>query len=507
MHKDYKEAVAREIGIHYSRLEERVLSDIVRRIRKTGEITSTADWQIQRLKILGNSTEEIEKMIHETLGASYPRMYELYDQVLEKEYVKDRSTYEQINAAYIPLGENKELLQLTEAVKAQTAGELSNLTRSLGFYLPYTGGKKVYTPLAQIYQGYLDDACMDIVSGNFDYNSTLRRVVTQLTNSGLRTVSFPGSNRADRIDVAARRAVMTGISQISGKVAEQNAEKLGTDHFEVDWHEGARPSHSVWQGRVWTKGELHTVCGLGTVEGLLGANCYHSYFPFVPGISERAYTDEWLERQARKENEPKYFRDRAYTTYEARQRQRQMEVAMRAQRRKVRCLEEGKADSDEIMLQKAKYQGQLGEYARFSRKMGLRQERERIYLDGHGRVAPKNGVTQQRYFSRSIEKSLVSGIIKREGKTPKLDLQFFAEKDIKNQESGSLKRAIRKFKKRIKGHEDYLEHPEKHCPDWNEKSKWEQEGLKKHWKKEIRNFNQSIQDRIDELKVRGDYDD
>jgi len=115
--------------------------------------------------------------------------------------------------------------------------------------------------------------------------------------------------------------------------------------------------------------------------------------------------------------------------------------------------------------------------------------------------------TVDKYFKKSVVKDGDSDIIKREESRLKMDLQFFAESDIKKQESNSLKRAIRKYEKRIKEHEDYLEHPETHCSDWNEKSRWEQEGLKKHWKKEIRNFNQSIQDRIDELKARGDYDD
>ena len=88
-----------------------------------------------------------------------------------------------------------------------------------------------------------------------------------------------------------------------------------------------------------------------------------------------------------------------------------------------------------------------------------------------------------------------------------MNLQFFAEKDIKNQKSDSLKRAISKFEKRIAEHEDYLIHPEQHCWNWSEKSMQEQEGLKKHWQKEINNFNQSISDRIEELKKRGDYDD
>lgn len=109
------------------------------------------------------------------------------------------------------------------------------------------------------------------------------------------------SGRANRIDVAARRAIMTGVSQITGKITDYNAEKLGADHFEVAWHSGARPTHAVWQGKVWTREQLVNVCGLGSATGLLGINCYHEYYLFFPGISERNWTDEWLEEQNRKE--------------------------------------------------------------------------------------------------------------------------------------------------------------------------------------------------------------
>ena len=387
MRDDYKNQMASKIAGRYQDLELRIMQDIVRRIKKTGKITSTADWQINRLRILGYSSEDIEREIKKTLNASYPEMFELYDKVIDWEYVRNKDIYEQINAEYIPFEENGQLKQITEAIIDQSFEDMENVTNSLGFYLDYGNGKKVITPLSQVYTKYLDSACYDIVTGAFDYNSVLRRVVTQLTNSGLRQIDY-SSGRANRVDVAARRAVMTAVSQITGKISEYNAKKLGTEYFEVEWHAGARPTHAVWQGQVWTKEQLYSVCGLGTVTGLLGANCYHTYYPFFPGISERNWSDDWLEEQNRKESKPKEFRGKEYTLYEAKQRQRQMETAMRAQREKVKLLQDGGADQDEVILHKAKYQGQLNEYSRFCRKMGLTEERERIYLDMKGRVAP-----------------------------------------------------------------------------------------------------------------------
>lgn len=395
MRDDYQKKIADKIAARYRNLELRIMEDIVRRIKKTGEITSTADWQINRLKILGYSSEDIENAIKDTLNASYPEMFELYDKIVEREYVRDKDVYEQVNAQYIPYEENEQMQQNVEAIIRQSKGELENITGSLGFYLDYNG-RKVLTSLAEVYTRYLDTACYEIVSGAFDYGSVLRRTVTQLTNSGLRKIDY-ASGRADRVDVAARRAVLTGVAQICGKMSNYNAEKLGAEFFEVDWHSGARPTHAVWQGRVYSREQLYSVCGLGTVTGLLGVNCYHMYFPFFPGISTRNYSDEWLDQQNEKDNTPKEFHGKEYTLYEAKQRQRQMEVAMRAQREKVQLLEKGGADPDEVMLMKAKYQGQLNEYARFSRKMGLKEERERIYLDMRGRVAPESSKIIKRF--------------------------------------------------------------------------------------------------------------
>lgn len=402
MNREYKEKLSRKIEKNYSDLEMRIMEDIVRRIKKAGKITSTADWQINRLRILGNSSEDIEKMLKETLDASYPEMFELYDQVIDWEYVRNKDVYEQINAEYIPYEENEELQQITNALIQQTDADLQNITQSLGFYLDYGGGKPVLTPLAEVYQKYLDAACMDIVSGAFDYNSVIRRVVSQLTNSGLRQIDY-ASGRANRVDVAARRAVMTGITQLTGKISDMNAEKLGTEYFEVAWHAGARPTHAVWQGRVWSREQLVTVCGLGTVTGLEGANCYHERYPFIPGISERNWSDEWLENKNREENTPKTFNGKEYTLYEAKQKQRQMETAMRAQREKVQLLKAGNADPDDVMLARAKYQGQLNEYSRFSRKMGLKEERERIYYDRRGRIATNTPKQNAKYSSDMIK--------------------------------------------------------------------------------------------------------
>ena len=248
------------------------------------------------------------------------------------------------------------------------------------------GNKRVYMPFSEYYQKFVDAAIMDILSGGYDYNTVIRRVVTQMTNSGLRTVDY-ATGHSNRTPVAVRRAVLTGVSQITGKISERNAALLGTGYFEVDWHVGARPEHRIWQGKVYTYKQLQTVCGLGTVTGLHGANCYHDYYPFVKGVSERMYSDEWLEGQNQKESRKRIWQGKEYDTYGLTQKQRQMETAMRAQRSKIKALKVGNYDKDKLVLERAKYRGQLHEYTVFCEKMGMMQQRERIYMDMLGRLA------------------------------------------------------------------------------------------------------------------------
>ena len=150
-------------------------------------------------------------------------------------------------------------------------------------------GAKV-SEMGEYLQRTLDTATLEVATGTFDYNTTLKKVVSEMTKSGVRSIDYE-TGFSNRIEVAARRALMTGVNQVVGHINERNADALDTDYFEVSWHATARPTHQEWQGRIYTRKELTDICGLGTVTGLHGANCYHSYYPYIEGISKRQWTD------------------------------------------------------------------------------------------------------------------------------------------------------------------------------------------------------------------------
>lgn len=364
-------------------LEERIMSDIIRRIRINGEITSTADWQIHRLYELGMSKREVKKILKETLDLSPAEISHMYKQVLRSGYARSRELYKAKGAPWIPFDQNENLQQLINAVAVQTSETLQNITQSLGF-ATRVNGKLAYLPIADYYQKTLDAAMLDIASGAFDYNTVLKRTVREMTNSGLRSIDY-ASGWANRIDVAARRAIMTGMGQLTGKINEDNARALETDWFEITWHSGFRPEH-WWGGKWYKRDDLVKVCGLGTVTGLCGANCYHDYYPVIPGISVPTYSDEQLAGMNAKEQQPVEYNGKTYTKYEATQRQRHLETTMRAQRQEMKLLKEGGADEDDLINLRARYRATSQEYVRFSEAAGLPQQRERVSVDGLGSI-------------------------------------------------------------------------------------------------------------------------
>lgn len=382
------EKMPKELERTMTALELSIMAEIVERIRNAAQVTPVIDWLLLRLSAVGESKKRIKRMIRDALDLSDGKIDDIYRQAAESDRTRNREIYEAAGKDFLPYKDNKWLQQVVEAARRQTKDSLrplENITQTAGFNVPIGGGKTVFTPLSEYLERSLDKAMMGIATGAKTYSQAIGEVIDEMTSSGVRVVDY-ASGKSDRIEVAARRAVMTGVAQMTDKVSEKNAEELGTDCWEVDWHMGARntgtgyQNHQSWQGRVYSSEEMRTVCGLGEMLGFAGINCYHIRFPFIPGISKRKYTDEWLAEQNRKENEKKTYRGRQYDTYGALQHQRRLERTIRKQKQDVELLEKAGADKDDITAAKCRLRLTNKTYVEFSKEMGLRQQRERLTI-------------------------------------------------------------------------------------------------------------------------------
>lgn len=374
-------------------LELSIMDEIIQRIKDAAQITPVIDWLLIRMDAIGASRIRIKQLIGKALEKTDLQVDNIYEQAARSDYIRNKEIYEAAGRDYLPYKDNQWLQQVVDAAKRQTKDTLrplENITQTTGFNVPMGGGKKVFTPLSEYLERSLDKAMLGITTGTKTYSQAIGDVIDEMTASGIRTVDYASdksaSGKSDRIEVAARRAVMTGVAQMTKQVSDKNAEELGTDHWEVDWHMGARntgtgyKNHQSWQGKVYSSEEMRTVCGEGEMLGFAGINCYHIKFPFLLGISKRKYPDEWLAEQNRKENEKKVYRGREYDTYSALQYQRRLERTIRKQKQDVELFVSGEADKEEIVAAKCRLRLTNKTYVDFSKEMGLRQQRERLRI-------------------------------------------------------------------------------------------------------------------------------
>lgn len=367
-----------------SKLELEVMGEVVDRIKKAYEIAPVGEHMLDRLTVLDRSSSNIKKLLKEKLEQANIDIDKIYDKAVEADYITHKDLFTKAGREYLAYEDNEWLKQLVNATREQTKEELKpfeNITRTTGFKI-VQNGKLVFTPLSDYFAKSLDKSLIGIASGAYTYSQAIGSVIDEMTNSGLRVVNY-ASGHTDRVEVAVRRALMTGVAQMTNQINESNAKKLNTDYFEVDWHPGARnkgvgiENHQAWQGKVYSKQEMITVCGEGDILGFAGINCYHIKWPFIKGISKRKYTDEWLEEQNKKENTPKEFNGKDYTVYDALQYQRKLERTIRKLKQDVILLSRAEADKDVLIAKQSKLQSVKALYAEFSKAMGLPQQLER----------------------------------------------------------------------------------------------------------------------------------
>ena len=369
-------------------LELSIMDEIIQRIKEAARVTPVIDWLLGRMDAIGVGRARIKQLIGEGIRKAGLQVDDIYEQAAKSDYIRNKAIYEAAGKDYQPYENNQWLQQVVDAARRQTKDSLrplENITQTTGFNVPMGGSKKVFTPLSEYLERSLDKAMLGITTGAKTYSQAIGGVIDEMTASGIRTVDY-ASGKSDRIEVAARRAVMTGVAQMTDKVNEKNMEALQTDYCEVDWHMGARntgtgyQNHQSWQGKVYSSEEMRTVCGKGQMPGFGGINCYHIAFAFIPGISKRKYTDEWLAEQNQKENEKRVYKGREYDTYAALQHQRRLERTIRKQKQDVELLEKAEADKEDITAAKCRLRLTNKTYVDFSKETGLRQQRERLKI-------------------------------------------------------------------------------------------------------------------------------
>ena len=395
------DAMPERLAELYRALEITLLSEIASRLKISNQFNEVTIQQIRALHSHGVPLKEIQEAIQKATGKSREEINKLFADVVERNqaYYNGLAALAAITAPETIVGAAD-----VAAIIRQTWSACRNITGSMGF-LVVQGGRLVHLPPARAYQWALDNAVMEIESSAISYNQAISKATRKLADAGLTTVYYEpktegGKPHYDHIDVAARRAVMTAVSQINDKYREQSAEFLDTRYWEVSAHMGARnipypnpwSSHESWQGKIFYESEhgepdplgkypdFIASTGFNTVDGLCGVNCRHNRSPFLPGIMEPTYSPKELE-EMKAENHVIEFEGVKYDRYLATQEQRRIERTIRKWKRRLAA---STSDQD-AQTAKTRIQVLYQRYEEFSKAAGLRMQKERanVYVPMH----------------------------------------------------------------------------------------------------------------------------
>ena len=411
--QNYEPDVTQLLGL-YQQLEDDIVADMVRRMLKMGFVSESTAYQAEVLQSAGILYEDILQMIADRTDASVAQVRALFEDAGVKTVEIDNDTHEAAGEAPADIRQDGGMKQVLETGYRKTLGTMRNLVS--------TTANTTQTAFLQA----CDRAYMQVSSGAFSYQDAIRMAVRNLADGGA-YVTYPTGHR-DRIDVAVRRCVLTGVGQTAAAVAKKRAEDSGCQYMELTAHGGARPEHARWQGqlvvisgkrtrkvidglKVFTLEEI----GYGDGRGFKGWNCRHNWHPYYPGLSTPNYTPEEI---AKLDEKSISYNGEKYTEYEISQMQRKGERKVRELKRRAVALDEAAKNTDDPALK----QGLNDDFSAvsvrlkdaektlkdFCRQTGRRNDTFRSQVNGFGRSTAQRAVQAAKRVQNG-KKELTSG--------------------------------------------------------------------------------------------------
>lgn len=397
-----------------SELQNEIISDICRRISKANYLTPTAEWQLYKANQLTISAREVKRRIAAKLKVRESTLKELYTDAVKTAIREDEIIYKAAIAEGI-LSDNYR-------------DKLTNYTRSKAFSnvlqrgLKNTNGlmRNLTNSAAAAANRQLSDALdlayLECASGAFTPQEANFEAVRKLGQDGLKCVSYE-SGRTDQLDVAVRRAVVTGIGKTCCDMQLNLAKEMDSELVEVSSHLGARPSHAEWQGQIYSlkKGHpkypyFYDATGYGTGDGLGGWNCRHSFFPYFEGLSVAA-------------NAPTFSKEENLEEYTNTQKQRAYERSIRKSKRELAALDSARQEASPELRVKLdreferksvtlkKREARLEEHLKVT---GFLPDNSRVRVDGFGKSVSQKAVWAAKKSDKKLDNNGGSGIIKSE---------------------------------------------------------------------------------------------
>lgn len=407
---DQIEALGDQAQQLLSPVTEYLIEDIARRISEAGQITGTASYQAWRLQQLGVSQRQLKKELRKRLKVSRRELRRLLQQSAEAGYDYDLRKHPYVQA--VPFRENEVIQSIVSAAVQLAEDDMTNITQTIGFVCPDGKARE----LTKAYKSACDFAFKKVSTGAQDYASAIRQATRNLSEKGIVTIDYESGVHTS-IEAAVRRSVMGGLGLMQERISKQNHDDFCCDGWEISAHAASAPDHEPIQGRQYSDAEYERLNN-ALVRRIGTLNCGHTAFPIILGLDMPQYSKEELERFLQENEKGIDYDGKHYTRYEATQRQRKLERAIRKQKRRI-LVDEASGDQENLKRNQVKYQVLNQEYKRFSKAAGLRLQHDRMELAGFGPKQANDAETYAANRERNLKFVRDDATIKASSNLPK----------------------------------------------------------------------------------------
>lgn len=392
-------------------VEDEILQDVARRIGKMGTLTETADWQLWRYQQTEAVRENVVKLLAKYSGKSEATIRRLLKEAATEAMEREDAIYYHYNLEPTPFEESAALNNLLNAGARQTCGTWRNLTATTA------------NTVSGAFERTLDVAWGKVATGAFDYKTAVEQAVDSLADE-MPEITYP-SGHTDSLEVAARRAVLTGVNQTAGKLQEARMDEMNVEFVETSAHGGARPSHAEWQGRRFHRGgavdylgkhypDFEQATGYGTGAGLCGWNCRHTFFAVFPELGDPpTWTEESLQELNARNIE---CNGKLYTQYEVNQMQRARERNVRKWKKRYLAESAAGLDTTDSAVRLKTARQSLAEFAQAT---GGRVDSARISVPKFGRSEASRANWAAKDYEKQQKDAIIIENLRTAAKLPK----------------------------------------------------------------------------------------
>lgn len=400
--EEYNEKVLRELAKTINKFNGLSFEEANKLANELRYDISYIDLVNELSKLTGKSKKEIKKVLEETI----------------KQHTEFADTFFKARGMNTPIYEKDRYLQdLVQSVANVSEGDFTNIARSTGFAFTNKEGHIEFLNMQQTYYKVIDECIYGVVEGKETYQQSMRRLIKQLSDSGVRRIVYAndGSQYTQRIDSAIRRNLLDSIRQVSIETQKEFGKRFGADGVEVTVHSNPAPDHMNVQGHQfstkrpsenelseWEKFQNDEDCvdvngvefpaiseETGRDRRSIGEyNCYHTIFSIIVGVSSPLYSDKELQEIKDKAIEKIKIDGKEYTRYEATQLQRKLETEIRYSKDRHIMYKETN-DREGMLEEQKKIKDLTKKYKEISQKADIREQLNRASVSGYKPIKVK----------------------------------------------------------------------------------------------------------------------